>query len=171
MAIATHTGDSPSRTRRQHYTLSVLPSESEIADLCLEIHLELMEIWTETELAENRAFDAMSNRRVSELDLQRRILEKLSLRCADQYNRFYSAIANWFGRAGIDRASNEVIRLSGFAFGQELYEFKNRCVLSPLILDIMKGLRTELEALHHHVIPNLAALLEERFPYAVAAAV
>jgi hypothetical protein len=136
--------------------------EVEIAGECIEIHLELMEIWTQADSIENALFDHggenLNQRDLSQNAIQ---LDGLSGRCVDQRQRFYSAIGKWFAEAGCPGNEREAIRLSHFGFGQRLYDFKTRCGVSPLVMDVIKGVRTEIETLHRNVIPNLVALIEE----------
>ena len=153
--------------KRQQPTIALFPTEPEIANWCVEIHLELMEIWTEMESIENSVFEPPSYTEVNRSDLTRHKigLHKLSERCATQRERFHSVMGDWFARVG-SASGDGGTQLSAFAFCQQLHDFKNRCRASPFVIEMIKEVRRELEALNHHLIPDLMAVVQERHYHA-----
>jgi hypothetical protein len=87
---------------RQQRTIALFPTEPEIAHSCVEIHLVLMEIWTEMESIENSIFEPGLYTEVNRSDLTRHKIDlhKLSERCATQRERFYSVMGDWLARVG-----------------------------------------------------------------------
>jgi hypothetical protein len=150
--------------RTQQPTITLFPTEPEIANSCVEIHLELIEIWTEIESIENSVFEAGLYTEVNRSDLTRHEidLQKLSERCATQHEKFYSVIGDWFARVGSASSDRGTAQLSTFAFDQQLYDFKNRCKASPFVIEMIKGVRRELQALSRNLIPDLIAVVQER---------
>ena len=148
----------------QQPTIALFPTEPEIANSCVEIHLELIEIWTEIESIENSVFEPGLDTEVNRSDLTRHEIDlhKLCERCATQRERFYSVIGDWFARAGSTSSDRGTAQLSTFAFDQQLYDFKNRCKASPFVIEMIKGVRRELEALNRNLIPELIAVVQER---------
>ena len=145
-------------------TIALFPTETEIANSCVEIHIELMEIWTEMESIENSVFEPGLYTEVNRPDLARHKIDlhKLSERCVTQRERFYSVVCDWFARVGSASSDRGTAQLSAFAFDQQLYDFKNRCKASPFVIEMIKGVRRELEALNHHLIPDLISVVQER---------
>ena len=148
----------------QQPAIALFPTEAEIAYLCIEIHLALTKIWTEMELIENSVFKPGWYTEGNRSDLMRHEIDlyKLSERCATQLERFYSVIGDWFARVGSASNDRETAQLSAFAFDQQLYDFKNRCQASPFVIEMIKGVRREFEALNRNLIPDLISVVQER---------
>jgi hypothetical protein len=143
--------------------MTALPTEEEIASVCIDIHLASTEVWKEVESVEDSIAEceSSSQRHNSRLTTYGPGVQALCGRGSALQNQFYSAVVDWFVRTGTPIRHEQAVELSKFAFEQELYDFKNRSRVSPFMIDLIKGVRTELEALNNNINRELLPLVEE----------
>jgi flagellar biosynthesis/type III secretory pathway protein FliH len=143
--------------------MTALPTEKEIASVCIDLHLASTEVWKEVELVEDSIaeLESSSQRSNSHLANYAPGVQVLCGRGSALRNQFYSAVVDWFVRTGAPICHEQAVELSKFAFEQKLYEFKNRGRVSPFVIDLIKGLRTELEALNNNINRELVSLVQD----------